>query len=390
MSSFLASESTQCVLRFKSNHSKFKKKKYFINLDQLFNLLFKFYSKIMATLPKLSKIETATTKIGTHNGSFHCDEVLACFMLKQLPEYQTSAIVRSRDPAKLEQCDIVVDVGGIFDLEKKRFDHHQKTFCDTFSSLVPSKEWKIKLSSAGLVYVYYGKQVIRQILLGLLNDESLIDEKLVDILYDKMYENFVKEIDAIDNGVEIAENKVYSINTNLSARVSFLNPDWNSQGMDEESQFNLALNLVGNEFIDRVKYYALSWWPARSIVTKAVENRFNVHSSGSILVIEPFAPWKSHLFDIEKELNLVNDEIKYVMYKDSTNDTWRIQCVSMGENSFKNRLSLPAEWCGLRDDVLSNISNINGCIFVHMNGFIGGNKTYEGALEMLQKSLVQA
>ena len=160
--------------------------------------------------------------------------------------------------------------------------------------------------------------------------------------------------------------------------------------MNEETQFNLALNLVGNEFIDRVKYYALSWWPARSIVIKAVENRFNVHSSGSILVIEPLAPWKSHLFDIEKELNLVNDEIKYVMYKDTTNDTWRIQCVSMGENSFKNRLSLPAEWCGLRDDVLSNISNINGCIFVHMNGFIGGNKTYEGALEMLQKSLVQA
>ena len=27
-------------------------------------------------------------KIGTHNGSFHCDEVLACFFLRQLPEYK--------------------------------------------------------------------------------------------------------------------------------------------------------------------------------------------------------------------------------------------------------------------------------------------------------------
>ena len=26
--------------------------------------------------------------IGTHNGHFHCDEVLACSMLKLLPEYK--------------------------------------------------------------------------------------------------------------------------------------------------------------------------------------------------------------------------------------------------------------------------------------------------------------
>ncbi len=26
-----------------------------------------------------------TKKIGTHNGSFHCDEVLACSMLRVLP-----------------------------------------------------------------------------------------------------------------------------------------------------------------------------------------------------------------------------------------------------------------------------------------------------------------
>ena len=33
-------------------------------------------------------------KIGTHNGSFHCDEVLACFLLKQLPIYKDAQIVR--------------------------------------------------------------------------------------------------------------------------------------------------------------------------------------------------------------------------------------------------------------------------------------------------------
>ena len=32
--------------------------------------------------------------IGTHNGTFHCDEVLACFLLKQLPEYADAKIIR--------------------------------------------------------------------------------------------------------------------------------------------------------------------------------------------------------------------------------------------------------------------------------------------------------
>ena len=36
-------------------------------------------------------------KIGTHNGAFHCDEVLACAMLKRLPEYKEAEIVRTRD-----------------------------------------------------------------------------------------------------------------------------------------------------------------------------------------------------------------------------------------------------------------------------------------------------
>lgn len=27
-------------------------------------------------------------KLGTHSGSFHCDEALGCFLLKQLPEYK--------------------------------------------------------------------------------------------------------------------------------------------------------------------------------------------------------------------------------------------------------------------------------------------------------------
>ena len=54
---------------------------------------------------------------------------------------------------------------------------------------------------------------------------------------------------------------------------------------------------------------------------------------------------------------------------------------------FFDRLSLPEDWRGLRDSVLTEKSGIPGCIFVHAGGFIGGNDTYEGALEMARRSL---
>lgn len=61
--------------------------------------------------------------------------------------------------------------------------------------------------------------------------------------------------------------------------------------------------------------------------------------------------------------------------------------MSVGPGSFENRRSLPAAWRGVRDDALSELSGIPGCVFVHAGGFIGGNKTKEGALAMAVKAL---
>ena len=118
---------------------------------------------------------------------------------------------------------------------------------------------------------------------------------------------------------------------------------------------------------------------------------FKIDPSGLIIKLETVVPWKSHLFDLEKDLNIPESEsIKYVLFKDTTSGSFRIQCVPEGENSFKNRLSLPAQWQGVRDDDLSRLSGIDGCIFVHASGFIGGNKTYEGALAMARQALLSS
>lgn len=110
--------------------------------------------------------EKRNVLIGTHDGLFHCDEILACFMLQQLPKYEQAKIVRTRDNDVLKDCDIVVDVGSEFNPEKLRFDHHQKTFRETFGSLRPefaAKFSKVRLSSAGLIYTYFGEEVIRRL-----------------------------------------------------------------------------------------------------------------------------------------------------------------------------------------------------------------------------------
>lgn len=59
----------------------------------------------------------------------------------------------------------------------------------------------------------------------------------------------------------------------------------------------------------------------------------------------------------------------------------------MAPDRFESRKPLPAQWRGLRDDDLSSVSGIPGCVFVHMSGFIGGNQSYEGALAMARMAL---
>lgn len=52
------------------------------------------YSSLLHTAHIMSDIADETMKIGTHNGTFHCDEVLACVLLKLLPRYKNATVVR--------------------------------------------------------------------------------------------------------------------------------------------------------------------------------------------------------------------------------------------------------------------------------------------------------
>lgn len=62
----------------------------------------------------------------------------------------------------------------------------------------------------------------------------------------------------------------------------------------------------------------------------------------------------------------------YVVYPDEMGGNWRIQAVPVSPESFDSRKALPEAWRGLRDEELSKASGIDGGIFIHASGFIGG------------------
>ncbi|KAL0331694.1 UNVERIFIED_CONTAM: hypothetical protein Sangu_1714900 [Sesamum angustifolium] len=293
----------------------------------------------------LSPMSTAAVKrVGTHNGSFHCDEALGCFMIRLTKRFFDAHIVRSRDPKVLETLDAVLDVGGVYDPTKDRYDHHQKGFEEVFGH-----GFNTKLSSAGLVY---------------------------------------KAIDAIDNGInqyDTDQPPRYVNNTHLSSRVGKLNLDWADPDQSAEKEKMKHLNVPWF-WLASVRFHARSWLPARSIVMQCLEARLDVDPSGEIMILDRFCPWKLHLFELEEEMK-INPSIKYVLYQDDRSKSWRVQAVGIAPDRFESRKALPAQWRGLRDDELSKETGIPGGVFVHMSGFIGGNQTYDGALAMAKAAL---
>jgi len=332
------------------------------------------------------------------------------WLLRQLPRYRRSPVLRTRDPAVLQGCEIVLDVGGIYDHAALRYDHHQRGYEERFSPKTKNDgdnvtlvERCTKLSASGLVYRHYGREVISEYYPTLratkLNDESTEKNEL-EWVYNKMYDSFMEAIDAIDTGVEPippaaaspAVQLQYRDSTGLSSRVGRINPRWNeiddatNEPPDPDARFEIASRMCGDDFLSILTKIVESDLPARSIVESAVQSRYECDPSGEIICLPSGGlPWKSQIYELERDYKL-SVSIKYVLYTDQAG-MWRIQCVSVEGAAFENRLGLPAKWRGVRDNDLSKVAGIEGCTFCHASGFIGGNRNYDGVLEMARRAL---
>ena len=383
----------------------------------------------MAQETSAKKLKTSPVTIGTHkyvfslrsndvglvtdyfsSGHFHADEALAVYLLRLLPTYSLSPLVRSRDPARLEECHTVVDVGGEYDPPRNRYDHHQRTFQTCF----PNHE--TRLSSAGLVYMHFGRAIIAQ------HTSLPLDHDDVGLLYEKLYTDFVEAIDANDNGISAfdpaaiatagIEKRFKDGSITIASVVGDMNnpdPTCPDEPQDEDSLFGRASTFIGNVFTRKLHHASSSWLPARTTVKSAYHARREVHPSGRIIVLPKAGiPWKEHLYNFEKEASGGGEidpenQTYYVLYAESPaeDSKWRVQCVSVSEGSFESRKPLPESWRGVRDADLDGVIAAEsekagqpklpeGAIFAHASGFIGGHKTKEGAFAMATRSLEQS
>ena len=314
-------------------------------------------------------------KIGTHSGRFHADEVHACMLLKYLYniEGEEIEIIRTRDYDILNQCDIVVDVGGVYDPRNRRFDHHQKECNETLND-----ECNVPLSSFGMVYKYYGEEFIEYILDEI--DEDILDKNhdIVDIIYNKIYHEYVKEIDANDNGYsnlkdEFVDKNVFKFNKKITMPgIVFRYNGDNVYNSDEQlRRFMDAGEVCWNTFMLYVEHCAkeiIELENDRLPMTECFNNRDNPR----ILIMDKnMKTYRTHLNELD-----VNKEICFIVYPKGN----EYGVSSIQEKHFINKVDLA-------DPEMMKKEIGDDFVFIHKNLFCGSAKTKESAIKICERSL---
>lgn len=281
--------------------------------------------------------------LGTHDGSFHADETVACALLLLYELVQKDKIYRTRDTNELNQCEYVCDVGGIYDEKLKRFDHHQK-------------EYTGDLSSAGMILLY-------------LKNHGFMDA----LLYDHFNNCLIKAVDAHDIGK--IEAKGFSFSQIIA---NFLPIDYNASSKEKDLAFMKAVEFTCAHLRrkqDRFFY-------TRRCLEKVKKT---MESKKKYLIFDESIPWIDAFFELGGESH---PALFIIM---PTQSHWKLRAIPPDTNNrMKVRLHLPLEWAGLHADELSAVSKIDGAIFCHKGRFISIWKTKEDAIKALKYVLDKA
>jgi len=282
--------------------------------------------------------------IATHNGNFHADDVFSVAALKNV--FPSFNLIRTRDLELMAKADIVLDVGGIYDPEAGRFDHHQRGGAGERENGTP-------YSSFGLIWKKYGLEICG-------GNQDVANS--VDL-------GLVSTIDAIDCGYV----KGVSEGISLSQTISMFNPTW-QEDSHYDACFDEAVEFA-SRVLTRFIASASGGINAKAIVAKAVENA----EDPRVIVLEQYTPWK-------RTVHSLSEEALYVLYPSNTGQ-WRIQTVPVELGSFEDRKSLPKAWAGLSDKALQDATGIEDAMFCHNGLFIAGADSFESTMKMAAMAL---
>ena len=282
--------------------------------------------------------------IATHNGNFHADDVFSVAALKCI--FPSFKLIRTRDLALISQADIVIDVGGEYDPDAGRFDHHQRGGAGERNNGIP-------YSSFGLIWKKYGLDICQ----GSKDIANAVDTSLVST------------IDAIDCGHVEGVSKGIS----LSQTISMFNPTW-----QEDSHFDTCFDEAvdfASRVLARFIASANGGISAKEIVAKAIDNA----EDPRVIVLDKYIPWKT-------TVHALSEEALFMIYP-SESGQWRIQAVPIELGSFEDRKSLPEQWAGLSGKELQSVTGIDDAMFCHNGLFIAGAASFESTLKMASIAL---
>ena len=233
----------------------------------------------------------STQKVITHSGTFHCDEVMACALLKII--YPNLQVIRTRNLKVINESTdaIVVDVGMVYDRTRLRFDHHQTSFTEKFD-----KVYKTQMSSCGLIWKYYGNQIIESLSVGSID---------IDYIYYRFYRDFIYQIDCGDNGVANDYKKCTYIPTELGQMISSFNTDvlaTDKSYQDFMSAVQWSHTLIVNK-LSKLIGQSYDWQKYLPVFEQALESR----AHPNILVIDREFNIRNYLkkFDPQQEIKIV-------------------------------------------------------------------------------------
>lgn len=282
--------------------------------------------------------------IATHNGNFHADDVFSIAALKNI--FPSFKLIRTRDLELIAKADIVLDVGGKYDPDTDRFDHHQRGGAG-------ERENGIPYSSFGLIWQKYGLDICQ----GDQDVANAVDTGLVST------------IDAIDCG----HVKGVSEGISLSQTIGMFNPTW-----QEDSHFDTCFNEAvdfASRVLSRFIASANGGISAKAIVAIAIDEA----EDPRVIVLEKYTPWK-------RTVHTLSEEALYVLYPSQTGQ-WRIQTVPVELGSFEDRKSLPKPWAGLSDKELQDATGLDDAMFCHNGLFIAGAESFESTMKMATMAL---
>lgn len=282
---------------------------------------------------------------GTHDGTFHADEITACALLMLFNLIDEDKIVRTRDLHILANCEYVCDVGGVYDPSHQLFDHHQV-------------DYQGPLSSAGMILEYLKSS-------GILKTNE----------YEFFNRSLIMGVDAHDNG----RDPLIPGYCSFSHVISNFTPIRYDCGPEEENQaFHHALQFAFTHLQrlwERFNYTQ----SCREIVATSM-------SKGSVcLMFDQNLPWLEIFFELE---GAAHPALFVIM---PAGHHWKLRGIPPSyQERMKVRVPQPKQWAGLIDEDLKRVSGISGAVFCHKGRFISVWETREDALKALEYTLKHA